>query len=394
MFTRAAPHRGREAVTPHVPGLHLEALRHGGDRVGVPGARVGAAGQELAAVLQAEPLLALPVPPRRAREPAGLLASEQIRAVDPEPIQVGLHRLGGLFGARRGVDAHDLEVGVVAGLGEQVAVADLQVPVAGEPAQAPEQRSDVAGAGGAVVGEQERPGVGGGQVSGVADPIPAPGEQIGGELDPPAGGQRSQPAGECVVVLNILRTCVPLYVGRITVRTAPRHALSVRRSKPQLHRFTSEQFGVRREDGGGNPAGLGAGDGGPVRGKEADPAGAVVGSEADDYRETCEDPHSLAGRPIRDLDPKLGEQLEGAAAQIDGDPGDDPVDQCGDHAAGRGGSSGAADPAVEPAQVGEDRRGGAGPGLRQEDPAGDVVAYGVGRGWWALPGRARTPTTL
>ena len=212
MFTRAAPHRGREAVAPHVPGLHLEALRRGGDRVGVPGARAVAAGQELAAVLQAEPLLVLPVPPRRARDPAGLLASEQIRAVNPESIQVGLHRRGGLFGARRGVDAHDLEVGVAAGLGEQVAVADLQVPVAGEPAQAPEQRGDVPGAGGTVVGEQERPGVGGGQVGGVADPIPASGKQIGGESDPSAGRQRSDPTGDRVVVLNILRTRVPLYV--------------------------------------------------------------------------------------------------------------------------------------------------------------------------------------
>ena len=212
MFTRAAPHRGREAVAPHVPGLHLEALRHGGDRLGVHGFGAGAAGQELAAVLQAEPLLALTVPPGRARETPCLLASEQIRAVNPEPIQVGLHRLGGLFGARRGVDAHDLEVRVAAGLGEQVAVADLQVPVAGEPAQAPEQRGDVPGAGGTVVGEQERPGVGGGQVGGVADPIPASGKQIGGESDPSAGRQRSDPTGDRVVVLNILRTRVPLYV--------------------------------------------------------------------------------------------------------------------------------------------------------------------------------------
>lgn len=313
--------------------------------------------------------------------------------MDPEPIQVGLHRLGGLFGARRGVDVHDLEVGVAAGLGEQVAVADLQVPVAGEPAQAPEQRGDVAGAGGAVVGEQQRPGVGGGQVGGVADPIPTAGEQFGGEPDPSAGGQRSQPAGERVVVLRILRTCVPLYVGRITVLAAPRHALSVRCSKPQLLRFTSEQFGVRRENCGGDPAGLGAGDGGPVCGEEADPAGAVVGSEADDHRAVCEDPHGLAGRPIRDLDPELGEQLEGAAAQVDGDPGYDPVDQRGDHAAGRGGSSGAADPAVEPAQVGEDGRGGAGPGLRQEDPARDDVADRVWPGRQALPGWARAPTS-
>ena len=205
--------------------------------------------------------------------------------MDPATIQVGLHRLGGSFGARRGVDAHGLEVGVAAGLGEQVAVADLQVAVASEPAQAPEQRGDVPGAGGATVCEQERPGVGGGQVGGVADPITAPGEQVSGEADPSAGGQRSDPAGERVVVLKILRARVPLYIGRITVRAAPRHALSVRRSKPQLHRFAPEQFGVRRENGGGDPAGLGAGDGGPVRGEEADPAGGVVGAETDDHRE-------------------------------------------------------------------------------------------------------------
>ena len=101
---------------------------------------------------------------------------------------------------------------MAAGLGEQVAVADLQVPVAGEPAQAPEQCGDVAGAGGAVVGEQQRSGVGGGQVRGVADPIPAAGKQIGGESDPSAGRQRSDPTGDRVVVLNILRTRVPLYV--------------------------------------------------------------------------------------------------------------------------------------------------------------------------------------
>jgi hypothetical protein len=161
-----------------------------------------------------------------------------------------------------------------------------------------------------------------------------------------------------------------------------------------LHRFTSEQFGIRREDSGGDPAGLGAGDGGPVCGEEADPAGEVVGAEADDHRAVCEDPHSLAGRPIRDLDPELGEQLAGAAAQVDGDPGDDPVDQRGDHAAGRGGSTGAADPAVKPAQVGEDRRGGAGPWLRDEDPAGDDAADRVGPWRRALPGWARAPTSV
>ena len=190
MFIRAAPQLGREAVAPHEPGLLLEALRRGGDRVGVHGPGACAAGQELAAVLQAEPsLLALAVPPDRTGEPAGLLAPEQIRAVDPATIQVGLHRLGGLFRARRHVDAHDLEVGVAAGIGKQVAVADLQVAVAGEPAQASEQRGGLPGAGWATVREQERPGVGGGQVRDVADPIPAPGEQVGGEADPSAGGQ-------------------------------------------------------------------------------------------------------------------------------------------------------------------------------------------------------------
>ena len=154
MFTCAAPHLGRETVSPHVLGLHLEAVRRGCDRFGIPSPGAGAAGQELAAVREAEPVLALTTPPGRARKPAGLLASEQIRAVDPEPIQVVLHRLGGLFGARRNVDAHDLEVGVAAGFGEQVAVADLQVAVAGEPAQAPKQRGDVPSTSGAVVGEQ------------------------------------------------------------------------------------------------------------------------------------------------------------------------------------------------------------------------------------------------
>jgi hypothetical protein len=240
MFTRTAPHLGREAVAPHEPGLHLEALRRGGDRVGVPGARAGAAGQELADIRQAEPALVLPTPPGRARKTPGLLASEQIRAVDPATIQVGLHRLGGLFGARRGVDAQGLEVGVPAGLGEQVAVADLEVAPGGEPVQGPQEAGGLAVASGAAIGEQERPGVGGGQVRGVADSIPAAGEEIGGESDPPAGGQRSDPAGERAVVLNILRARVPYSGGRITVRAAPRHALPVRRSKPQLLRFASE----------------------------------------------------------------------------------------------------------------------------------------------------------
>ena len=232
---------------------------------------------------------------------------------------------------------------MAAGLGEQVAVADLQVAVASEPAQAPEQRGDVPGAGGATVCEQERPGVGGGQVGGVADPIPAPGEQVSGEADPSAGGQRSDPAGERVVVLKILRARVPLYIGRITVRAAPRHALSVRRSKPQLLLFASEQLGVRREYVGGDPAGLGAGDGGPVRGEEADPAGAVAAAEADDHRAGREDPHGFPGGPLAGLDPELGEQADGEASQVDGGAGDDEADHGPDGGAGGGGSSGLAD---------------------------------------------------
>lgn len=156
-----------------------------------------------------------------------------------------------------------------------------------------------------------------------------------------------------------------------------------------MHRVAPKQFGVRREDGRGDPAGLGAGDGGPMRGEEADPAGGVVGAEADDHRPAGEDPHGLAGGPIRDLDPELGEQVGGAAAQVDGDPGHDPVDQRVDHAPGGGGSPVATDPAVEPAQVGEDRRGGHGPGLGQQDPTRDPAADWVGPGMPASPARAR-----
>ena len=191
------------------------------------------------------------------------------------------------------------------------------------------------------------------------------------------------------MVLRILRARVPYSGGRITVRAAPRHALPVRRSKPQLHRVAAKQFGVRCEDGGGDPACLGAGDGGPVRGEESDSAGGVVGSEADDHREACEDPHSLAGGSIRDLDPELGEQLGGAAAQIYGDPGDDPVDQRGDHAPGGGRSSGAADPAVESAQVGEDGPGGDLPWLVEQEAARDPAADGVGARVLAGPAMAR-----
>ena len=388
MFIRAAAQLGREAGAVVVPGLL------GGHVRPRALATAGAAGHQQAELDEAQLRFGVPPHPKRGGDLAGLEVSEQIRAPNSAALQVGLHSPGDRPGVRSGVDPQDLEVGVATGFGEQVAVADLEVAPGGQPVQGPEEAGGLAVASGAAVREQERPRVGGGQVRGVADPITAPREQVGGEADPPAGWQRSDPAGERVVVLNILRTRVPYSVGRITVRAKTRHALPVRRSKPQLHRVTAEQFGVRCEDGGGDPAGLGAGDGGPVRGEEADPAGGVVGSEADDHREACEDPHGLAARPIRDLNPELGEQIGRAAAQVDGDPGDDPVDQRGDHAPGGGGSSGAADPAVEPAQVGEDRRCGDRPGLRQEDPARDDAADRVGPGWWALPDRARTPTTV
>ncbi len=297
MFTRALPHLRREADAPEWPSLlraHVRLL--------VTSRR---AGYQQAQLDQTEVSLGVAAVPQRGGDLAGLVVTEQVRAPDPAPLQVDLHSLGAGPGVRCCGGAEELEVGVAAGLGQQDPTADLEVVVAGEPAQAAEQRGDIPSASRATIGEQERAGVGGGQLRGVGDQVPEPGEQVGGEPDPPAMRERSDPAGERLVFREILRARVPLSGRRITVRVGPRHALPVRRYKPQLHRFTAEQFGVRRENGGGDPALLGAGDGGPVRGEETDPAGGVVGAEADDHRGACEDPHGFTGRPGGGLDPEL-----------------------------------------------------------------------------------------
>jgi hypothetical protein len=116
MFTRAVAHRGREPVSPAVPGGLEEVLRRGGDRLGVHGPRAGATGREHPAVLQSKAGLGvLAVPPDRGGELAGLGVSEQVRAVDPEPVQVGLHSPRGRPGLCGRIDPHQHDVGV--GLG-------------------------------------------------------------------------------------------------------------------------------------------------------------------------------------------------------------------------------------------------------------------------------------
>lgn len=370
MFTRALPHLRREADAPKEPGLlraHVRLL--------VTSRR---AGYQQAQLDQTEVSLRVAAVPQRSGDLAGLVVTKQVRAPDPASLQVDLHSLGAGPGVRCRGGAEELEVRVAAGLGQQDPTADLEVVVAGEPAQAAEQRGDIPSASRATIGEQERAGVGGGQLRGVGDQVPKPGEQVGGEPDPPARWERSDPAGECLVFREILRVRVPLSGRRITVLAAPRHALSIRGYKPQLHRFASEQFGVRGEDRGGDPAGLGAVDGGPVRGEEADPAGDVAGPERGDHRPTCENAHGIARRPGADLDPELGEQLDRRAAEVDRDPRLDPVDQDPDQVPGRGGSPHLAAAGEQPAQVGEDRRGGHGPGLGDQDPAGDAAADRVG----------------
>lgn len=154
MFTRARSNEGGELGPTQIPGGLEEARLRGGDGLGVHGPRAGAAGHQLATVLQAKAGLgALAVPPDRRGELAGLGVSEQIRAVDPEPLQVGLHSPRGRPGLRGRIDAHEHDVGVGLGGRDDVASAGLEVAVVAKPAEGASDRGAGPVIGGVAGGE-------------------------------------------------------------------------------------------------------------------------------------------------------------------------------------------------------------------------------------------------
>jgi len=139
----------------------------------------------------------LAVPPDRGGELAGLGVSEQFWAVDPEPVQVGLHSPRGRPGLRGHIDPHQHDVGVGLGGRDDVASASLEVAMVAKPAEGAGDRGAGPVVGGVASGEQERAGVGdrAGREAG-GDPVAHPRQELRGLLDPRALGERPEPGGE------------------------------------------------------------------------------------------------------------------------------------------------------------------------------------------------------
>lgn len=313
---------------------------------------------------------------QRALERTRLGMSEQVRPHDPEPVQVGLHRLGAGPGVRRQGDAEEHEIGVRIGVGlDPVPAVDPEQPQPLErrdrardgfdlpstsriPGEAQERAGErgSAGAGGRLVFEQEPRGL----------------EQ------PRAPGHGSEPRCRGPEIQGFSGRAFYIGAGHQTVRARIADAMASAPRKAQLHRV-AEQVGssgehLRRDRGEARAI-----HGGEVGGPEPEPAaGSVPGSEVDDHPETREDPHGIAAGPIRGGDPEVAEDLGRGSAAVEDRVA---LDGGAEHDERAPGDSGAPDPGRdlgpgEP-QVLVQGRGRAGPWLldldRRRDPGPDRV---------------------
>lgn len=235
-----------------------------------------------------------------------------------------------------------------------------------EPGDGAAEGGDGAVIGGATGGGEEGADLGGAGERGIHAGAVVD-EELGGVSDPGTVGEVADPDRVRGDVLGVISRHARSSIGR--GRTVARRIADAGRSverKRQLH-WVAEQRGAGFEHLRGDPAGLGQRDGGAVGGGESDPAGEVSPARQNDHRQKRECSHNLARGPGRHLDPEGGEDFDGVATDVDGDPGLEAGAHDGEGEAGGPGSPGAVDDMLGGgAEVGVEGPGGGAPrGLHQ-----------------------------